>query len=532
MTELSPRIQKLSESYAVWRKSLEPAGEGAGTIGVDEVASKVAAFYERIRGIVDWREEHLLRKMAIHRILHRRLLLSEHPEEISEPLLLELVRGGHFPNNSLFTEEIGEVQKIISKYVLLIEQNHEKSTPRKLQPKDKRTLEDWLLLLAAVEIEEELHPPIREQALGAVMQEDLEDRLLVSGIQDQEKRLQAALAAEEALFKSDEATLTLHLLRIMEPEWQHPSPEKQAELAQNIHGIRKAVEQILTHPLGEKFHSFAERHAIPYLILGDLMEQADDFTLTYQDPAALEHAAIAAYGLRLRHLKGKLKRAAFYSTISIFLTKILFALIVEVPLDRTFAGQVNTNALIASIATPPLLMIVILSSMRPSPKDNLQRVVMEVMRVVYGKEKPEPIQIQGALRKKSVLGTVVSATYVLSFVFSYGLILWGLIALRFSWSSSFIFLAFLSLVAFAGTRIRKNARELLVTEEKHTFLDGIFDFFSLPLVYVGKWLSGQIVRYNIILLALNFLIEIPFQVFVEFLEQWRAFLREKREKIR
>ena len=532
MSEFSPRIQKLMEQYAAWRKSLEPAGEGASVITVDEVASKVAAFYEKIRGIVDWREEHLLRKMAIYRILHRRLLLSEHPEEIAEPLLYELVRGGHFPNNSLLVETIGEVQKIISKYVFLIEQNLEKPTPQKLKPKNKRTLEDWLLLLAAAEIEEQLHAPIREQALGAIMKEDLEDRLLMQGIQDQEKRLQVALAAEEVLFKSDEATLTLHLLQIMEPEWKHPSPEKQAELAQNIHGIRKAIEQILEHPLGEKLHSFAERHAIPYLILGDLMEQTENFSLAYQDPAALEHAVVLAYELRLRQLKKKLKRAALYSTISIFLTKILFAIIIEIPLDRYFIGYVNSNALIASIATPPLLMVALLSSMRPSPKENIQRVIMEVIRIAYGKEKPEARQIPVIKKRKSFLAAVVSGTYILSFVLSFGLLAWGLAALHFSWTSSIIFLVFLSLVAFAGTRIRKNARELLVIEEKHTFLDGLFDFFSLPLVYAGKWLSGQIVKYNVVLLALNFFIEIPFQVFVEFLEQWRAFLREKREKIR
>lgn len=531
MSDLSPCIQKLSTSYAAWRTSLEPAGEGAATIGVDEVASKVAAFYERIRGIVDWREEHLLRKMAILRILHRRLLLSGNTGEIAEPLLHELVRGGHFPNNSLLVGEIDEAQRIIAKYVFLIEQNLEKPTPRKLKPKDKRSLEDWLLSLAAAEIEERLHPPIRERALGAVMKEDFEDRLLVP-IQDQEKRLQVALAAEQALFKSDDATLSLHLLQIMEPEWKHPSSEKQAELAQNMHGIRKAIEQILAHPLGEKFRSFSERHAIPYLLVGDLMEQAEDFAVAYQDPAALERAIVSAYELRLGHLKKKLNRAAFYSTVSIFLTKILFSVVIEVPLDRYLTGHVNTNALIASVATPPLLMVVLLSSMRPSPKENLQRVVMEVIRIVYGKDKPEAKHISSVKRRKSVLAAVVSGTYVLSFAFSFGLILWGLAALRFSWTSSVIFLVFLSLVAFAGTRIRKNARELLVTEEKHTFLDDLFDFFSLPLVYVGKWLSGQIVRYNVILLALNFLIEIPFQVFVEFLEQWRAFLREKREKIR
>ncbi|HEY4476165.1 MAG TPA: hypothetical protein VI954_01495 [Candidatus Paceibacterota bacterium] len=518
MPELSSRIQKLIEQYAAWRRSLEPAGEGVQVITVDEVASKVAAFYEKIRGIVDWREEHLLRKMAIHRILHRRLLLTENPGEVAEPLLQELVRAGHFPNNSLRVEDIDEVQRIISKYVVLIEQN--------------LALEEWLLSLAAAEIEEQLHAPIREQALGTIMKEDMEDRLLLPGIQDQEKQFQIALTVEKVLFKSDEATLTLHLLQIMENEWKHPSLEKLAELAQNIHGIRKAVEQILTHPLGEKFHSFAERRTIPYLILGDLMEQTDDFSLAYGDPAALERGVVAAYGIRLRQLKKRLKKAALYSTISIFLTKILFAIAIEIPLDRYFMGYVNSNTLIASIVIPPLLMVALLSSVQASPKENLQRVVMEVMRLVYGKEKPEARQIQGIKKRKSLLAAVVSGTYILSFASSFGLLAWGLAEFHFSWPSIIIFLVFLSFVAFAGTRIRKNARELLVIEEKHTFLDGLFDFFSLPLVYAGKWLSGQLVRYNVVLLALNFLIEVPFQIFVEFLEQWRAFLKEKREKIR
>ena len=67
--ELAPDVKKLSVQYQHWHESIQAKGEA--TIAVDEVAAKVASFYEKIRGVVDWREEHLLRKTAIERILKR-----------------------------------------------------------------------------------------------------------------------------------------------------------------------------------------------------------------------------------------------------------------------------------------------------------------------------------------------------------------------------------------------------------------------------------------------------------------------------
>ena len=71
----------------------------------------------------------------------------------------------------------------------------------------------------------------------------------------------------------------------------------------------------------------------------------------------------------------------------------------------------------------------------------------------------------------------------------------------------------------------------MVGGERQGFWDGLFDIFFLPIIQVGRWLSGKIARYNILVLTLNFVIEIPFQVFVEFIEQWRTFLREKKDEI-
>ena len=63
MPNLSESIKKLAEIASKTSVKTKINGED-DTINVDDVAARVASFYEAIRGIVDWREEHLLRKLA------------------------------------------------------------------------------------------------------------------------------------------------------------------------------------------------------------------------------------------------------------------------------------------------------------------------------------------------------------------------------------------------------------------------------------------------------------------------------------
>ncbi len=124
MPALSKETEKLISRYQLWKKSLQP-GEGVATIHVDEFASKIAAFYEKVREIVDWKEQHLMRRAAVTRKLKRLFLNWEIANanvknNIAEPLVLELIRGGHFPNDKIAETKIGEVQKVIDKYTFII----------------------------------------------------------------------------------------------------------------------------------------------------------------------------------------------------------------------------------------------------------------------------------------------------------------------------------------------------------------------------------------------------------------------------
>ena len=70
-----------------------------------------------------------------------------------------------------------------------------------------------------------------------------------------------------------------------------------------------------------------------------------------------------------------------------------------------------------------------------------------------------------------------------------------------------------------------------MTREKEGLWNFITDPFTLPIIYFGKWLSSKWQKYNIVGIFLVILVDSPFVLFVEFLEQWRYFLREKKEGI-
>jgi len=110
--------------------------------------------------------------------------------------------------------------------------------------------------------------------------------------------------------------------------------------------------------------------------------------------------------------------------------------------------------------------------------------------------------------------------------------LWGLDKLNFGILSKIIFIVFFSLIFFAGAKIKERSKELTVEEDKGGFFSFLFDSFSLPFLRLGKWLSGQWTKYNVVLVIITALIDMPFQIFTEFLEQWRYFVKEKKEEIR
>lgn len=538
MHGINETTKELIRQYQNWYWAKQPQ-EGVAVIHVDEIASRVATFYEKIRKIVDWREEHLMRRIAVERILKRRLLVKKNGSD-AESFIFELIRGGHFPNDRIPKTNIQTIQRLIDKYIFILENS---SPPPK--GKLKSQMYTQLLGVAACEVEEVLDPPvyIRADALVEYMYTFIKERIGIGEKARQLERMteedintQIYIAVGQALLRLDQTTITYNLLKIRYPNWLELSqefyPQVLEEIASNIYLIFRAVENELTHPLANKFYKICDRYDIPYLLTGDIIDKNPrQIEERISDPEALEELVKAAYNKRLGSLKSRTRRAAFYSTLSIFLTNVFSLYLVEIPFARYVTGSFNHLAEIADVFVPTLLMALLVVTIKPPGKDNLLLVINETKKNVYGSQKKDLYEIELYPKRGLAFKIIIGIIYILSFCICFGVILWFLYKLNFPPLSYLIFIIFTSLIAFTGMKIRQRARELHITKERVSFLHIITDPFSLPIIHVGKWLSARWARYNIVAVTFNFLVDTPFLVFAEFLEHWRNFIKEKKDDI-
>ena len=419
MAQLSEATQKLISQYNLWQQSQKPK-EGTLTIHVDEVASRVAAFYEHIRTIVDWKEEHLMRRSAIIRKLKRRFLNLElnnfsEKEEIAESLILELIRGGHFPNDNIEESKITNVKNVIDKYIFVLKNSLENK-------KGKAGLQfyNWLLEIAACEIEETLAPCTKETALIDYMFDLMKERIRVSEdvfkrkfLKEEEKDVQIYIAVQQSLFKFDKPIISYNLIKYKYPEWKTADDDLILKIAQNIYKIWKKIEKDLLHPLNKKFYAICEKYDTSYLLLGDILSQKSPIEIgrEIQAPTALEQLLRSAYIKRLSTLKTRLFRAAIYSTISIFVTKVLSLLILEIILSKILTGHFNAMTLAADVLLPTLLMLILVITIRPPSYKNLNLVIIETMKIVYQSEKIDTYNIKIHKKRGIIAGTIISLVY-------------------------------------------------------------------------------------------------------------------------
>ena len=540
MQELSESTKKLIAQYSL-AQIQDTQKPGESTIHVDEVALKVAAFYEQIRTIVDWKEEHLMRRAAIIRKLKRRFLDLQMnnfsaTDDVAESLVLELIRGGLFPNDRIEESKIKDVQKVINKYIFILKNN-----PENKQGKAGINFYNWLLEVAACEIEETLAPAIKEMALIDYMFSAMKDKIKVSDkiyesglLKKEETDIQIYIAICQALFKLDKPIISYNLIKYKYPGWQEADEETISKISQNAFKIWSEIEKDLVNPMANKFYNICEKYDTPYLIMGDVLSVANpaETGKEISDPSALENFVKESYSKRLSTLKARISRAAIYSTVSIFVTKVLSLVLLEVLIEKAIGGKINTAVLVADVLIPTVLMFLMVTFIKRPSKKNLNIVIMETMKIVYKKDSQDVYEIKMRREKSTGVKVILSLMYVVSAFLTFGAIYWGFESLGFPITSIIIDIIFIALILFAGTAVAKRAQELTMEEEKEGFLSFLSDVFFLPMQGLGKWISNKWKRYNAFAAFFNALIDMPFSAFVEFLEGWRYFVKEHKEDIR
>jgi len=234
---------------------------------VDEIASKVAAFYEKVRNLIAYSEEHLLRKGTIERILRRRIFLKDFKKNFAEPLIKELIRSGHLPNDTVPESKIADVQRIIDNLIYLMENGVFKNES------EKEDISNWLISISISAIEEELFPPAKERMLSGAMFSVIRNNLEIRNteMRDEEKDVQLFISVQRALFRPDNDQLQYRLLKFLYPRWGTLSEGETAIAARSLPELKRSLQLLLKNPIGRYFFKLCNREKIVFLLLGDLV---------------------------------------------------------------------------------------------------------------------------------------------------------------------------------------------------------------------------------------------------------------------
>ncbi len=531
--EIAPQIiqlvQRIKDGEDI-KKRLMPQ-EGDTVIGVDHIGAQMAHFYEKMRYSVDDKEEHLLRRGAIERMLKRRVMESFRKGQIATFLVQELIRAGYLPNHKLPERIVPDVERIIQKnltlYKLLVGHNAEilGTSPRFTR----------VMSLAATEIEEFLFPPVSAHAAADALYLSVRDRIDVKDAPEMhhdELYTQIYIASYRSLLHYDEDSLFYRLWMLYQPKWHAYGPADPAvhDLAVHFKALEQEINAQLHHPLNWRLMPKLRDDAIYFSLIKESIEQKP----------ALWQGATLDLGAIKKHLstllsqkyaqeKSLIKKSVTRVVIYILLTKIILAFILELPYDLLVHGVVNRLALGVNIVFHPLLLLLVTRVVRLPRNDSRRQTIQSIIAIICNKPLPRiSVWIE---RKKNLFGIILALMYLFFFALIFGAILWVLRALAFNLVSSALFLLFLTLVSYFGLRIRNRAKRWRVTPQQTTVRGFVTDLLVLPIVQAGQWITKRFQKINVIVFFMDFVVETPFKILIQIFDGFTHYLREKKEEM-
>ena len=512
-------------------------GDEVAKIKVSSFLSKMAFYYEKIRNSIDYKEEHLLRKNAIERILKREIFIQGsikkvNSEKVSKNLLTELIRAAYLPNDEIPESKIGEISEVIEKY-LVTRESFEHST--RSDSKEKNITVNWIISMAACDIEERLRNNAVVDAAIEQIYKTLTDNvdLPENSRYKDDLEIQIFASIYRKFLKFDDWMIGFILFKYYIPNWHKSDQYLVDKVSKNLINIRIKITEQIDHPLKGQLNRLTSRYAVFFNVLIDVIsrdpnEAYKKAKLDYKDFALdIKKTCEEKYSSTRR----KLWRAALRSILYILITKSLFVLL-EIPISKWFGQEINTTVLAINIGFPALLLFIIVLFTQVPSEANTKKITTGIEDVIFDKQEvTKAITLRPPVKRGSFMNTMFGIIYVITFFSSFGVIIWALHSINFNPVSIAIFLFFLAFVSFFSIRIRKSINELRVLPPKDNLLSFLVDFFYMPIVSTGKFLSEKFSRINVFVFIMDFIIEAPFKTFVEIAEEWAKYVKERREEI-
>lgn len=525
------QTSKLTEALtkALNHHSTLPPAPGGDRIIISRTVSAMAIFYEKVRVAMEYKEEHLLRRAAIERILVRRLMLNENGKGVAEQLLKELLWAQYAPANSMPVSMIAQVQIIIDKYNFI---RTELQKGRRGAAKNQ--IFEWFVSTCAAEIEERIAPDPKREAFINFIYQYYRGRVFLQDETQQTTDIQVYIAVHRAFAKSDNDFIRYELLKLYYPNMTKKTWMDVRDHTTQLYAAMKDFDYHLSHKIGLKLTRSLKKEIAPFLILQDLYDNnPSEFVEILEDEKKLLHSVDLICRQTYDDIGKKIRRAGARSVIYVFLTKMIFAVLLEYPIERYLLGEFKVVPLAINTLFPPFLMVLALLGNRPPGQGNTKRIIARIKEIIYLENKNEQqitLTMKTPSRRPLLQGAFV-VLYSLTYFLVFGSIIFTLYKfLDFSPIGIVLFIFFVTVIMFFAYRVRQVGKEYVLQDKEGLFAP-VSNFFLLPILSVGKWLSGEISRFNVLIAVFDFIIEAPFKAIFEIFEEWFSFMRRQKEEI-
>lgn len=493
-------------------------------LSVNPIVSKFASWYERLRNAMEFREDEVILRATIERILKRRLLLGGNGKSAAEPLIKELLWARYLPNNDVGHSKVLEVEKSIDLHLeLRLKVIAEHRIPDSI-------INDWSYDLMSADIQYILNPKRDKEIIANFMFQVLKDDITIADDKEETKDAQVFMAIRKAYARDDLAFLRYQLFR----QYFGKLTDKNLDstVKNFLEGYKEIMKQ-LSYPGKDRIYTYIKRRTAAFFIFEDvLLSHKENLPAFLENSEELEQSVIEECNKRYKGIASKVRTAIIRSVIFILFTKLAFAFIVEGTYENYVYGHIIWTSIIINTTIPPLLMVIVGLLIRTPGMDNTKLILKYIHELLH-KENPQlGDRMSLSIKKESgnAFHIVFNILWLISFGLSFGAIIVVLTRLHFNIISQFIFIFFLAIVSFLAYRISLLANVYRVGE-KQGFGTFFVDFFFMPVIRVGRKLTQSISQVNIFLYLFDFLIEAPFKLLFAFFDQWFYFLHAKTEEM-
>lgn len=489
----------------------------AGTlIDIPRTGKTITTAYEQLRNAAEYADDLLLQR-AIRRYFNRTLFLPRlSVGDVGRELIIELTQAGYLKNKMFGSELTAEIGNLAETYAQVYEQIRRAQISRE-------QASNWVLALLSVSVENLLSPHAKRTALAYVayshMMQQLPRHLFVkNAAEDELYEISLFVAVHQSLFKSDLA-IVRHALMHMYGQ----IPEETTTFIE----FNKKVDELFVASQTQELKRAVSKQGAALRVLNSLVEIRSDVVELLSDRTQFNEA----YEHQVRHeynaIEGRVMRGIRKSIIFIFITKTLIGIGVEIPYDILITGSVMVMPLLINLIVPPLYMASLRLGLHVPSYANAQALKYYIDDILYEDKKPLLMIGNPAKTASTFMKTLYSLLFFTPFAFT----VYILHLFHFNILQMGIFFVFLSTASFLSFRLNAMIRELEFEARRTGLLGTMRDFFYLPFILLGRWLTGKYAKLNVFGYFLDIVIEMPLKLVLRLTRQWVGFLNDKRDEI-